>query len=113
MLIIKRLRREMRIHFRIHIPMLKYANICQNLENLLIKVGAKKNEKHIISRLLKYSWLLSELNQGHRDFQSPALPTELRSHYKFYINSFELIIYSLFLKAGKFNVLKKNRKDFF
>jgi hypothetical protein len=27
-------------------------------------------------------WLLPELNWGHRDFQSPALPTELKSHPK-------------------------------
>jgi hypothetical protein len=24
-------------------------------------------------------WLIPESNQGHRDFQSPALPTELMS----------------------------------
>ena len=27
-----------------------------------------------------FTWLRPESNQRHRDFQSPALPTELQSH---------------------------------
>lgn len=28
-----------------------------------------------------FKWFLQESNQGHMDFQSIALPTELRNHY--------------------------------
>ena len=31
----------------------------------------------------KISWYLQESNQGHKDFQSFALPTELRHHWCF------------------------------
>ena len=30
-------------------------------------------------------WFLQESNQGHMDFQSIALPTELRNHYIFVV----------------------------
>ena len=30
-----------------------------------------------------FKWFLQESNQGHMDFQSIALPTELRNHYIF------------------------------
>ena len=35
------------------------------------------NEKNRLKK--RFSWFLQESNQGHTDFQSVALPTELRN----------------------------------
>ena len=41
------------------------------------KMSAAKNEKDLHSEGLFGGWCYRELNQGHTDFQSVALPTEL------------------------------------
>ena len=48
------------------------------------------NKKNVeISTLSKKEWCPdSELNQGHGDFQSPALPTELSGHTHFCLIKF-------------------------
>jgi hypothetical protein len=42
-------------------------------------INAKSLSNLLFERLLK--WYLQESNQGHTDFQSVALPTELRYHH--------------------------------
>ncbi len=39
--------------------------------------------KKPLNKLEVLKWFLQESNQGHMDFQSIALPTELRNHYIF------------------------------
>ena len=44
------------------------------------KLSHKKTSN---KKLEVFQWFLQESNQGHMDFQSIALPTELRNHYIF------------------------------
>ena len=41
-------------------------------------LGQKKEGRKLIFQFLPSEWYLQESNQGHTDFQSVALPTELR-----------------------------------
>ena len=52
---------------------------CQEIyENSLASLNEEFAKKAAISLLCCFLWYLQESNQGHMDFQSIALPTELR-----------------------------------
>ena len=53
----------------------------------------------------KISWYLQESNQGHKDFQSFALPTELRHPVKWVIHLFRVQRYDFFWNLQAFSVI--------
>lgn len=56
----------------------------------IIGIKTKKRRKNYFSTL--FLWYLQESNQGHTDFQSVALPTELRYQLNRAANLRELFI---------------------
>ena len=76
---------------------------CRFFYDKNLAIIAYKNKRVRISEL--FLWYLLELNQGHQDFQSCALPTELR-----YQSILRLQRYSIFLNWQNF--ISKN-VDFF
>ncbi len=50
---------------------------------------AKKNRNYLKKNVANFLWYLQESNQGHMDFQSIALPTELR--YQFVLASANIV----------------------
>ena len=59
----------------------------------------KKKATYYISKLLTW-WLDQESNQGHEDFQSSALPTELSS-----LNNFNIQYFLYYVKYFLLNKL--------
>jgi hypothetical protein len=63
-------------------------------------------------------WRLQESNQGHTDFQSVALPTELRRRpylwvQRYKLNSFDNNIFLFFLKILILSLLDESKSDSF
>ena len=58
-------------------------------------------------------WYLQESNRGHTDFQSDALPTELRHHHQFWILLQRYNFFSTFVNFFQKNLLNPQKSSTF